>query len=1484
MAHRSPLLQPSHGKGGVDYYAKLYEAPLLPFEKQLIATIGATEEEYRLLVTEALKRSRVRPAGYEHIPDIQNAKSAVTAFVINLVVGITLSVVTYMLTPKPKKPQSTSRRQLDNVNQAGRFNPTFGFDSVAELGNFEDPIPIIFGKAVYEGDIYQEGGVLVSPRLVWSRMFSWGTQQSIKQLFIVGEQGYADNVPTDGILKPDLPGIFLGNNALDSIYESSFAFYWKRNNSLQVDRIKAANFHYGTRGERYSGDPQNNDDIFLCPTKEGDSNEGFSAAHSLSNNSEFGCFAPIANGTSYILNWRIFPILNVDGEDDAGNQNAYERIKLCGLLKEDGNGIDSWVAANLNDLQVVAAKDGNSSHMRDAGMAGTGRAYSRRMGIVKLKRGSTEYTVPNVEKTKVMNAVKDDEITFKIAPGGADNKIPKDFYNNGKVKVDDINSIIDEMNEAADDQLQLGELFQIGRTYWQVIKRNNDGNQPRWFADKPHAQYITLKCIDTDETEGTSDEIGLVSEEIVNPTAHYHGDRPHVDNLPGTGFFPLMRHSQAVIRTTRACEVVEIGIRSRVYQQLNGLANLQTIPAPTGHNIGSLASLEADRVSVQIGTVSAYIKRASSFVILVRKAGKDSAGELHKWKQLGLTFVVIGSRAIDIYNWIRIKNPERGLYEYQIKPKSGANLHRNPDDKEFISLRASADDDALIEKNTDIPGLGTFTVTTRGETIQKKEFKTNKEFMTNPVITGSSRGKAKPSAVSIDDKYPINDGLKVKRITGLKFIENDGIPAQDADPPRPGGRHGAFFWEIFGSAASSSVPTNGITSKWVKESVAGKELNIKYVVKKIASPGHFSGESHRWACDSNEYPDTGYFVRPPGGEWNVNDRLTICRTLSGSNPYKARTSYPDLTQACVTLEVTSITEDDHVLGKAHALRWEVFGDPGSLSVGYTKTVTITDLTGLKLKMTSTVFAHDQVIWPGVANSWTAESDITVVNDSDTTASWVEGDTVDYKKTVSASNPFRVAGTQVGYKFKINQLDLTTIVEHSEAADRVFEGQSQYADLSLYGDSLVQKSNLSGPEHTVAYVNEMVSNGDNNVPNYDKMTIAGLSLKAGRNFNQIDQIRTWLKEGLHVKNLHPDDGSAIGPSNLYTDLVYYLLSDETAGAGRVLDVHDRGGAGGSPPPTTDELIDTADLANTAKFLRTNKLFCNGVITSPTSVRSFISETAPLFMCDAVLKDGRFSVRPALPTTSSGEIDSTGAVEIKQLFTTGNIIEDSFETNYLSGEERRPFRAVMRYRHEAENALPAEKTLELSLTRNKSFEADLSIETFDLTAFCTTEHHAKLVGKYFLSLRDRVTHTVSFSTTPHGLDLAPGDYIKVVTETTPYSPAANGSINGSGVITSASTIANGSHTVLYYLTASDDEVKTGTMHVSDGVVSDSAFHNSIFTLQVTTASQNVYRVETITLGEDMIVQITASEFPCTDSFVSRIAQDVNDKDDDLYLLHT
>ena len=77
----------------------------------------------------------------------------------------------------------------------------------------------------------------------------------------------------------------------------------------------------------------------------------------------------------------------------------------------------------------------------------------------------------------------------------------------------------------------------------------------------------------------------------------------------------------------------------------------------------------------------------------------------------------------------------------------------------------------------------------------------------------------------------------------------------------------------------------------------------------------------------------------------------------------------------------------------------------------------------------------------------------------------------------------------------------------------------------------------------------------------------------------------------------------------------------------------------------------------------------------------------------------------------------------------------------------------------------------------------------------------------------------------------------------------------------------------------------MNVSDGMVSESTFHSSIFTLQVTTDSQDVYRVESITLTEDMIVEITASEFPCNTDSVSLIARDLDpDNEDSRYNITT
>ena len=80
MAARGSTREPASKKGAMVYTSHVYEAPLLPFEKQLIETIGASEKEYRELVAYAIKQGRTRPAGYEHIPDIRADAATIAIF------------------------------------------------------------------------------------------------------------------------------------------------------------------------------------------------------------------------------------------------------------------------------------------------------------------------------------------------------------------------------------------------------------------------------------------------------------------------------------------------------------------------------------------------------------------------------------------------------------------------------------------------------------------------------------------------------------------------------------------------------------------------------------------------------------------------------------------------------------------------------------------------------------------------------------------------------------------------------------------------------------------------------------------------------------------------------------------------------------------------------------------------------------------------------------------------------------------------------------------------------------------------------------------------------------------------------------------------------------------------------------------------------------------------------------------------------------
>tara|TARA_B100000085_G_C18485129_1_gene488945 strand:- start:693 stop:1199 length:507 start_codon:yes stop_codon:yes gene_type:complete len=155
---------------------------------------------------------------------------------------------------------------------------------------------------------------------------------------------------------------------------------------------------------------------------------------------------------------------------------------------------------------------------------------------------------------------------------------------------------------------------------------------------------------------------------------------------------------------------------------------------------------------------------------------------------------------------------------------------------------------------------------------------------------------------------------------------------------------------------------------------------------------------------------------------------------------------------------------------------------------------------------------------------------------------------------------------------------------------------------------------------------------------------------------------------------------------------------------------------------------------------------------------------------------------------------------------------------------------------------------------------------------------MVAKYFLAIRRYVTHTISFSTIVHGLSLKAGSYIKVVTASSPYSSARNGTVSSTGVVTSAEELeGNKTYDITYYKSGSED-VQDGQMTInSDGTVKESEYHDIIFTIRDEEVNQHIYVVEQLTFSQEGTVDIVASEHPCDDDgtedkakLVSKIAK--------------
>jgi len=402
-----------------------------------------------------------------------------------------------------------------------------------------------------------------------------------------------------------------------------------------------------------------------------------------------------------------------------------------------------------------------------------------------------------------------------------------------------------------------------------------------------------------------------------------------------------------------------------------------------------------------------------------------------------------------------------------------------------------------------------------------------------------------------------------------------------------------------------------------------------------------------------------------------------------------------------------------------------------------------------------------------------------------------------------------------------------------------------ADLPKYEGE--NNSNQNEPEHVISYVNEMLYNDD--IVNYQNLGLVGLRISSSKEWTTFSQISAYVKKGVKVERLIDHNGNTttglFDSTNNFAEIAYGLLTNTDWGVGELLGIRS---------------VDKENMIIAAKFCRANGFAWSGVISDKQNLRQFIFEQAGYCLLDFCINGGKFSLLPAVPYRSDFTIDYAAKPNIRALFTDGNIKD--LKVSFLTPEERQPFQAIATYRKENSNKFPEKKSIGLRLKNSGGDK--LPRETFDLSTFCTSEEHAKTFLKQALKVRKEVDHGLTFSTTPQAaMHLAPGQYFRIFSEVTHTSRFSNGIITEGGVIQAQKDINNGD-TIFYWRppTANGEveDIREGSLVIENGLAA-APFRGCVFTKAVTSQTDRVYKVESISYGEEGLIEVAGVHAPLT-----------------------
>lgn len=397
-------------------------------------------------------------------------------------------------------------------------------------------------------------------------------------------------------------------------------------------------------------------------------------------------------------------------------------------------------------------------------------------------------------------------------------------------------------------------------------------------------------------------------------------------------------------------------------------------------------------------------------------------------------------------------------------------------------------------------------------------------------------------------------------------------------------------------------------------------------------------------------------------------------------------------------------------------------------------------------------------------------------------------------------------------------------------------------------SELQTTAAGGPEHEIAYINVVSEN--ETTPEYDDIATVGLNIQAGTDLSQLDQFSGYVTEG-HTACVN----GSISTTNLFPWILRDMMLSPTYGAGSSY---------------SEMQIDDTSFAQAAQWCQNRRYFYDAGITKKLNLRQFAADVAGTMLLELCQKGGQWAFTPAI------YFPEVGPVPIKALFTAGNTIENSFTLEFLTQDDRLPIQASVKWREERSRSdftssgfFPIER--EVLVTERDRVAYSDPIETFDLSAYCTNVEHAIDFACYLIRTRRLITHSIKFSTTPDGLTsgLGTGDYIKVAMDHTFYDEFANGAIlaDGTLITTQPDNTPAGTYPAALWA-GSTEPVFDGQVVVASNGTASPAGH--LFVLKQVDKQVRTYKIESISINQEGIIDIEAVHHPVDDYGISLIGK--------------